>query len=211
MPATAEPDILSLLPPGRMGFTPAEPLSEDEFFDLCQRVDPLRLERDAKGTIVVMSPAGSYSSNRSGEIFGQLRKCTRSEEKGAAFDSSGEFPLPNGATRAPDAAWVSSERLEDLSAETKEKFLPLGPEFAVEVRSENDRREDLEAKMREYVENGTRLSWLIDPQTETVTMYRKDGSSETLNRPERVEANAVVDGFTLPLARIWEPLGESDA
>jgi Uma2 family endonuclease len=180
-------------------------MSEDEFFDLCQRTDPLRLERDAHGTIIVMSPAGSYSSNRSGEIFGQLRNWTRSEEEGAAFDSSGGFTLPNGATRAPDAAWVSSERLQSLSQEAKERFLPLAPDFAVEVRSQNDRREDLAEKMEEYVENGTRLGWLVDPYDETVTVYRDDGTVETHQKPDTLSGDPVLPGFTCDLERVWEP------
>ena len=157
MPATADPNILSLFPPGRLEYTPAEPMSEDEFFDLCQRADPLRLERDANGTIIVLSPAGSYGSNRSLRIANQLQDWADENEQGAVFDSSGGFTLPNGATRAPDTAWVSSERLQNLSQEAKKPFLPLAPDVAVEVRSQNDRREDLEGKMREYVANGKRL------------------------------------------------------
>jgi Uma2 family endonuclease len=205
MPATADPNILSLFPPGRFEYTPAEPMSMDEFFDLCQRADPLRLERDANGKIIVMSPAGSYSSNRSGEILGQLRNWTRSKEKGAAFDSSGGFILPNGATRAPDAAWVSSERLQSLSQEAKETFLPLAPDFAVEVRSKNDRREDLAEKMEEYVANGTRLGWLVDPYDETVTVYREDGTVETHDKPDTLSGAPVLLDFTCDLERVWDP------
>lgn len=204
MPATAERDLLSLFPPGRFEFVPQEPMSEDEFFDLCQRVDPLRLERDANGKITVMPPAGSYSSNRSLRIAKQLQDWA-DENEGAVSESSGGFTFPNGATRAPDAAWVSSDRLANLSAETKEKFLPLAPDFAVEVRSQNDRREDLEAKMAEYVANGTQLGWLVDPYDETVTVYRDDGTVETHESPETLSADPVCPGFTCDLERVWNP------
>jgi Uma2 family endonuclease len=205
MPATAEPDILSLLPPGRMEFTPHEPMNEDEFFDLCRRADPLRLERTSDGKIIVMPPAGSYSSNRSLRIATQLQEWADEHRRGAVFDSSGGFTLPNGATRAPDAAWVSSERLEVLSTEAKEKFLPLAPDFAVEVRSQNDRREDLEGKMEEYVENGTRLGWLIDPYDETVTVYRDDGTVEEHEKPDTLSGAPILPGFTCDLERVWDP------
>lgn len=206
MPATAErKDLFSILPPGRMEFLPQEPMDEDEFFELCQEADPLRLERESNGKIIVMPPAGSYSSNRSVQIASQLQRWSKKTNRGIVFDSSGGFTLPNGATRAPDAAWVASHRLETLSQEEKEKFLPLAPDFAAEVRSQNDARSDLEAKMEEYINNGTRLGWLIDPYEKTVTVYRKDGSTEELDRPATLSGEPVLPGFECNLDRIWEP------
>ena len=206
MPATAErKDLFSILPPGRMEFIPQEPIDQDEFFDLCQNVDPLRLERDSNGKIVVMPPAGSYSSNRSGRIFAQLLNWSDRKNRGAVFDSSGGFTLPNGATRAPDAAWVDEHRLKTLSTNTKEKFLPLAPDFVVEVRSPNDARSDLEAKMEEYAENGTRLGWLVDPYEETVTVYHEDGSAEGFDKPTTLSGEILLPGFECNLERIWDP------
>lgn len=180
-------------------------MDEEEFFELCQEVDPLLLERDSNGKIIVMPPAGSYSSNRSGRIFAQLLDWSDRTERGAVFDSSGGFTLPNGATRAPDAAWVPSHRLKTLSPETKEKFLPFAPDFAVEVRSKNDPRSDLEEKMEEYIDNGTRLAWLIDPYEEIVTVYHEDCSVEELDRPESLSGEPVLSGFTCDLPDVWEP------
>jgi Uncharacterized protein conserved in cyanobacteria len=205
MPATADLDILSLLPPGRIEFVPKESMGEDEFFDLCQRADPLRLERDASGKIIVMSPAGSYSSNRSLRIAKQLQEWADENDRGAVFESSGGFTLPNGATRAPDVAWVSSARLANLTTEAKEKFLPLAPDFAVEVRSQNDRREDLAAEMSEYIENGTRLGWLVDPYEETVSVYRENGNVEEHEKPDTLSGAPVLPGFTCDLERVWNP------
>jgi len=206
MPATAErKDLFSILPPGRIEFTPEEPMDEDEFFELCQEADPLRLERDPNGTIIVMPPAGSYSSNRSNEISSQLRNWTAKTNRGAAFDSSGGFTLPNEATRAPDAAWVAEHRLKTLSSDIKEKFLPLAPDFAAEVRSRNDVRSDLEDKMEEYIDNGTRLGWLIDPYEESVTVYREDGSTEERDKPATLSGEPVLPGFECNLNRIWDP------
>lgn len=206
MPATVErKDLFSILPPGRMEFIPEKSMDEDEFFELCQRVDPLHLERDPNGTIIVMPPAGSYSSNRSGRIFAQLLNWSDRVERGAAFDSSGGFILPNGATRAPDAAWVASHRLKTLSQDEKEKFLPLAPDFAAEVRSQNDARSDLEAKMEEYINSGTQLGWLIDPYERTVTAYHEDGTIEELDEPTTLSGEPVLPGFECNLDRIWDP------
>ena len=188
-----------------MEFTPREPMSEDEFFELCQRVDPLHLERDPNGTIIVMPPAGSYSSNRSLQITSQLQRWSEETNRGIVFDSSGGFTLPNGATRAPDAAWVASHRLQTLSQDEKEKFLPLAPDFAAEVRSRNDARSDLEGKMEEYIDDGTRLGWLIDPYEETVAVYNEDGSIEELDKPATLSGEPVLPGFECNLERIWKP------
>jgi Uma2 family endonuclease len=206
MPATLErKDLFSILPPGRMEFIPQKSMDEDEFFELCQRVDPLRLERDPNGRIIVMPPAGSYSSNRSVQIASQLQRWSKKTNRGIVFDSSGGFTLPNGATRAPDAAWVASHRLETLSQEEKEKFLPLAPDFAAEVRSQNDARSDLEAKMEEYIDNGTRLGWLIDPYEESVTIYHEDGSTDGLDKPATLSGDPVLPEFECNLERIWDP------
>ena len=206
MPATAErKDLFSILPPGRMEFTPQKPIDEDEFFELCQEADPLRLEREPNGKIIVMPPAGSYSSNRSNDISSQLWLWATETGRGADFESSGGFILPNGAVRAPDAAWVASHRLEPLSQDEKEKYLPLAPDFAAEVLSQNDARSDLEAKMEEYIDNGTRLGWLIDPYEKTVTVYQEDGSTEELDRPATLSGEPVLPGFECTLERIWDP------
>lgn len=206
MPATLErEDLFSLLPPGRMTFVPRDPMSEDEFFELCQRADPLQLERDPNGKLIVMSPAGAYSSNRSGRIFSQLLQWSDKTGQGLVLDASGGFTLPNGATRAPDASWVSPQRLSTLSQDEMEKFLPLAPDFAVEVRSPNDVRSHLEAKMDEYMENGTRLGWLIDPFEQTATVYREDGSVEQLENPESLSGEPVLPGFECDLERVWTP------
>jgi Uma2 family endonuclease len=130
---------------------------------------------------------------------------------GVGFAAGTMFRLRNSAKRMPDAAWVQRERYLDLSEEEREGIVPLAPDFVVELRSPTDGLDVLKNKMNEYVRAGVRLGWLIDPQTETVTIYRDDGSTETLDRPETVEASAVVDGFRLPMARIWDPLDASDS
>jgi Uma2 family endonuclease len=180
-------------------------MTEDDFFDLCRRADPLQLERDANGTITVMPPSGSYSSNRNLRIANQLQQWADEQNQGVVFDSSGGFTLPNGATRAPDAAWVARSRLEALPKDVKEKFLPLAPDFAVEVRSQSDRRSDLEAKMQEYVENGTRLAWLVDPSEKSVAVYREDGTVETHEHPDTLSGEPVLPNFVCEFERVWNP------
>ena len=146
-----------LLPAGVFQWT------EDEFFCFCQANRDLRIERSAKGEIIVMSPAGGYSGYQSGRVFRQLREWAEKDGTGVAFDSSTGFRLPNGAMRAPDAAWVQLARLQTLSHKEKEQFIPLCPDFVIEVASPSDTLSGLREKMDEYRSCGLRLGWLILP------------------------------------------------
>ena len=80
--------------------------------------------------------------------------------------------LPDDSMRSPDAAWVSSSRLDPLMDEEGDRFAPLCPEFVVELRSASDLLPDVAAKMEQWMANGAKLAWLIDPQLKRVTVYR---------------------------------------
>lgn len=189
----------------RFGVSLPRPMSDDEFFDFCQANEFVRIERTHEGEIVMMAPAGGESGNQSGEAFGQLREWARRDGRGVAFDASTGFILPNGAMRAPDAAWVRRERLATLTAEQKRKFLPLCPDFVIEVRSPTDRIAKLKEKMAEYVANGAKLGWLIEPDQRRVHVYLPDGRVEIFKNPQTISGEPVLPGFTLDLQPIWEP------
>ena len=178
--------------------------SEEEFFRFCQANRDLRIERSAKGEIIVMSPAGGYSGYRSGRVFRQLSVWTDEDKRGVAFDSSTGFRLPNGAIRAPDAAWVLLSRLEKLSRREKERFIPLCPDFVIEVASPSDEVSSLREKMDEYRQAGLRLGWLILPAVTQVAVYTP-AEVQVLVSPETVMGDPVLPGFKLDLAAIWNP------
>ncbi len=192
--------------PLALNFRPAINMTDDEFFTFCQINGDLHIERDANGKILFMAPAGGGSSSRNGSLSGQIYIWARADATGKVFDSSGGFILPNSAQRAPDASWVLKTRLEPLSAEQKEKFLPLCPDFVAEIRSPSDALAPLQAKMEEYRQNGARLGWLIDPQNRQVHVYREGQTSvEILDAPVTVSGETVLPGFVLQLADIWNP------
>jgi Uma2 family endonuclease len=197
------------LPEGRMEIQLEAPLSDHEFWELCQENDDLSIEQNPDGSIVIMPPTGGSSGNRNFQINRHLAEWIETDGGGFGFDSSTMFQLPSGAKRMPDAAWLQRERYLALTQSERDGIVPLAPDFVVELRSPTDDLSTLRNKMNEYVRAGVRLAWLIDPQTETVRIYRDDGSTETLDRPETLDADTVVEGFTLPMARIWDPLGES--
>ncbi|MFN9176464.1 MAG: Uma2 family endonuclease [Synechocystis sp.] len=178
-------------------------LSDEQFYQLCLTNRELRFERNQQGDLVIMSPTGGETSNRNVEISYQLQSWSRRTKIGIAFDSSGGFKLPNGANRSPDAAWLKREKWESLTPEQRQKFVPLCPDFVVELRSPSDDLKPLQEKMQEYQENGAQLGWLIDRQTRTVEIYRPGQAVEVLNNPESLSGETVLPGFILELAAIW--------
>lgn len=192
-------------PPVVLRLRPIVELTDDQLLELSSLNRDLQLERSAEGDLEVMPPTGGETSNRNAGLISQVWVWSEQDGTGLASDSSGGFRLPNGAVRAPDVAWVRRERLADLTAEQKQKFLPLCPDFVIELRSPSDSLETLEGKMREYIENGARLGWLVDPQERKVHVYRPEAPVEVLNHPESVTGDPVLPGFTLDLRRIWEP------
>ncbi len=176
----------------------------DEQFEqvvLCNK--ELRLELTRDGELVIMSPTGGETGNRNFDLLGQLWFWNRQNNLGKAFDSSTGFKLSNGATRSPDASWVKMERWDALTSSQRNKFLPLCPDFVVELVSESDDLEDTQAKMQEYIENGLRLGWLINPKKKQVEIYRPLVEVEILQSPNSLSGEDVLPGFVLDLQLIF--------
>jgi len=184
---------------------PARHMSDDEFYAFCAANPDLRIERTAKGEIVIIPGTGFETGDQNADLTMQLRAWAKRDGRGRAVDSGVEYFLPSGAARSPDASWVPRSRLAKLTAEQKKKFLRLCPDFVVELRSPSDRLPTLQAKMREWIENGAQLGWLIDPKTRSVYIYRPGRTTERLVDPRRVEGEPPVDGFVLEMADIWNP------
>jgi Uma2 family endonuclease len=179
-------------------------VTQEQFEALAAANRDLRLERTATGELIVNPPTGGESGKRNFNLTGQLaRWYEEHEDLGECFDSSTGFRLPNGADRSPDAAWVSRERWESLTPQQRQGFVPLCPDFVVELRSESDRLAKLQAKMQEYLDNGARLGWLIDPQNRRVEIYRSGREVEVLENPSNLSGENVLPGFVWNLNRIW--------
>ena len=177
--------------------------TEDEFFELCASNPELRFERNANGEVIIMPPAGSESGARSGEVFGQLWLWNKQTRLGRTFDSSAGFTLPNGAIRAPDAAWIIQQRWDSLSANDRRRFASLCPDLVVEVRSRTDALTVLQSKMEEYIANGAQLGWLIDPENRRVEIYRAGEPVQALDDPQTLSGDPVLPGFVLDLTEIF--------
>jgi Uma2 family endonuclease len=184
---------------------PVVKLTDDQLFELCQINQELWIERTVEGDLVIMPPEGGETNNRTITLVTSLTQWAGQDGAGVTFGSSGGFILPNRAMRAPDAAWVLRSRLAPLSPEQKQKFLPLCPDFVVEICSPSDRLSTVHAKMQEYLDNGARLGWLFDPPNRAVYVYRPNQSVERLENPATISGDPVLPGFVLDLQRIWEP------
>jgi len=179
-------------------------ITDEQFYQLCQANRDLKFERTAKGEILIMPPTGSETGGRNAGLTAQLWLWNQQTRLGKSFDSSTGFRLPNGADRSPDAAWVRRDRWDALTAVQKRKFAPICPDFVVELCSPNDDIEDVQAKMQEYLANGIRLGWLIDPETRRIEIYRPNQPVEILHNPATISGEDVLPGFILDLQPIFE-------
>ena len=178
-------------------------LSDEKFFQFCQRNRDLRIERDEHGNLIIMPPTGSETGLRDSEINMQLGIWAKGDGTGKAFGSSTGFTLPNGAVRSPDAAWVRLPRWKALTAGQRKKFAPLCPDFVVELRSPTDSLKTVQEKMLEYIANGAEMGLLVDPEENRVHVYRRDRKTRILKDPKTVSCDPILPRFTLDLREIW--------
>ena len=177
-------------------------LTDEQFFKLCQDNQDLKFERTANGQLLIMPPTGGSTGSRNADLTAQLYVWNRQTKLGKIFDSSTGFKLPNGADRSPDAAWIKLERWNALMPEQQEKFLPLCPDFAVELMSPSDSLKTAQSKMQEYIDNGMQLGWLIDRKNQQVEIYRPDHTVEVLRSPQTLSGEDVLPGLILDLSEI---------
>ncbi|MGD1701700.1 Uma2 family endonuclease [Dapis sp. BLCC M229] len=178
-------------------------LTQAQFWQLCQENDDLRFERTATGELIIMPPTGGNTGERNSDLNFQLRAWNRQNNLGKVFDSNRGFTLPNGADRSPDSSWVKLERWDSLTAEEQDKFVPLCPDFVVELMSPSDSLPKTREKMLEYIENGALLGWLINRKKREVEIYRPQQEVEILVNPETVSGENILPGFVLDLETIW--------
>ena len=180
-----------------------QPVTVEQFEELCRKYDYLRLELTSTGELIVMPPTGSETDVRNFDLTYQLGAWFKQNRIGICFGSSAGFTLPNSAIRSPDGAWIKREKWDNLTKQQKATFAPICPDFVVELRSPSDSLSQLFLKMFEYIENGASLGWLIDPLKRKVYVYRPNQETVVLDNPETVSADPLLPGFTLTLTELW--------
>ena len=182
-------------------------VTPEQFDELAIANTDVRMELTAQGELIVMPPTGGTAGWRNASISAQLYNWAVEDKTGKSFDSSTEFTLPSGSRRSPDASWLKLERWNHLTPEQQDGFPPIAPDFVIELVSpsdlKNQRYEDLQQKMQEYLDNKVRLGWLVEPRAKTVEIYRLGQAVEILQSPKTLSGEDVLPEFVLDLEPIW--------
>ncbi|MCC6411975.1 MAG: Uma2 family endonuclease [Saprospiraceae bacterium] len=177
-------------------------MNADQFYDFCaqDRDARKRWELNDDGFLVAREPSGFETGRRNAKLIAKLYAWNEASNLGVVTDSETGYVLPNGSVRAPDAAWISLERLNKVPESLREKFLPAVPDFVVEIRSRTDSPIELAEKMDMYMTQGVRLAWMIDRFSSMVRIYKQNGTVETFEDFEReITGEEVLPGFVFDL------------
>ena len=180
-------------------------LNHAQFEQLATAHSDLRMEQEANGNITIMAPIAGFGGQRETELIFSLKLWAKTNKSGEVFSPTTGFILPDGATKSPDAAWLSDESFKKLRATYSGKgFLPIVPDFVIELRSESDRLPKLKQKMSEtWIANGVKFAWLIDPYREKAYIYRADGTVETVEGfDKKLSGETLLSGFELDLLEL---------
>ena len=188
----------------RLNLRPVMELTDERLYVLCQANRELRFERTAQGELLLMAPTAGETGRRNAKLTQHLANWADSDGSGLVFDSSTGFVLPNGAMRSPDAAWLRRSRWEGLRPDQKQTFIPLCPDFVIELRSGTDSLQALQDKLQEYMQSGVLLGWLIDPPYQRVYVYRPGVPVECLEKVHSISGDPELPGFVLDLSQVWD-------
>ena len=177
-------------------------ISETDLEKICAENPEARLETNANGELIIMSPTGSLTSEKNSDLNYQIQSWNRQYKLGKVFDSSGGFKLSNGAVRSPDVSWVTLSKWNSLSKQQQRKFAPIDPDFVIELMSPTDDLDELQRKMKEYIDCGVKLGWLINPDEKQVEIYRQQKEPEIINNPATLSGEDILPGLIVDLKDI---------
>lgn len=153
------------------------------------------------GKVVIMSPSGFESDEVAFRFGGKLFNYVDERKLGRMSGSSGGFTLPNSNTRAPDFSFTKAERLR----RSPRGFAQLAPDLAVEVKSPSDSLEDLRAKLTDFLNQGTQVGILINPEQRWVEIRRTNQQPVRLNEDDTLTIPELFPDWQLRLSEIWPP------
>lgn len=182
----------------------ANPITDQQFEQLCAQNQDTKFEMTSQGELIVMSPTGSESGRQNADLLTQVSIWNRQTKLGVVFDSSTGFTLPNSAKRSPDVSWIEISRWNKLTQKQRRGFAPIAPDFALELLSPNDRLQDTQRKMKEYLECGVKLGWLIYPDETRVEIYRLGKDLEVLDSPHDLSGEDLMPGLVVELDEVFK-------
>jgi Uma2 family endonuclease len=174
------------------------------FDALCEDNPDLRIERKSNGELIIDMPTKGFTGMYNALLAILLGNWALQNGEGFSCDSSTGFTLPDGSVLSPDASWVRKTDLDALTSEQREDFMPVVPEFIVEIRSKSDRLSAIREKMREWKDNGVLLGILIDPMAKNVEIHRINQEIILLENPTNIDCSPELPGFILNTQAIFD-------
>jgi Uma2 family endonuclease len=177
-------------------------VTPEQFDQLCIDNPDLRLELTKDGELIVMAPAGGETSKKNSRLNLLVGIWNEQSELGEVFESSCgyDFTALGGGKPAPDVSWIEKSRLEGVNIVG---FIPIVPDFVIELRSATDNLKPLQEKMVEYKRLGVKFGLLINPKNKQVEIYRPEQETEVVESPTSIDCNEVMPGFVLSMNKIW--------
>ena len=156
-----------------------------------------------KGELKEMAPAGHEHGHIAHEIALSLGVHVKANKLGRVYAAETGFKLASNpdTVRAPDVAFVSQERLQEVTSSTG--YFPGSPDLAVEIISPNDRHSEVEEKVEMWLRYGVRMVVTINPQARTATVYRSLDEIRMIREEGRLEGGDIVPGWVLPLTELF--------
>jgi Uma2 family endonuclease len=154
------------------------------------------------GTLSIMGPSDIVSSEISSRLIAFLFAWINPRRLGRVFDSAGGFIMPDTNVKAPDVSFVRAARLR----QSPRYFGELVPDLVVEIKSQSARIKPIEAKVLKFIELGATVGILIDPDEETVTIYRSTGEPTVLGNGDILTVAELFPGWELPVSELWPPI-----
>jgi Uma2 family endonuclease len=206
-PATAEPsaaDILAALgdiPPHRLIWLP-RPAIEEDVIRRCDR-EPKRLVELVDGFLVEKA-MGNREALFATSLLVFLATFVRQRNLGVVGAPDAIMRLRAGLIRLPDVYFTAWGSLPSDTAHLR-PVADYPPDLVVEILSENNTPREIERKRQEYFAAGAKLMWVIDPEARVVAVYAgKTGNPVVLTAADALDGGAVLPGFTLPLAELFD-------
>ena len=200
--AVASPEIVEP-PPLTLRLPPQWALTDECVILLGESNESLGFERTREGALNISFASGIEASGHEFELSTELALWWRTHRRGLARGATAGHSLPDGSLLIPDASWTSDERLAGLDLQPS-KPIPAAPDFVVEVRSRSQSLEEQQDKMEQWMANGVRLGWLLDPIDSQAWIYRAGlEEPQTLERPATLSGEDVAEGLTMDLSWLW--------
>ncbi|MCS6861147.1 MAG: Uma2 family endonuclease [Abditibacteriales bacterium] len=149
-----------------------------------------------------MSPTGMEHELIGAKLIYLLMSVVDRHKLGGVYGSSAGYRMPNGELRSPDVSFVSTKRLP--GGKSPKGFGYFAPDLVVEILSPDDTVKETEKKIAEYLAAGTRLAWLVNPKTKTVTVYRAPNNKRRLAAAEELSGEDVVPGFVCRVGELFK-------